>query len=50
MTQAAKIKELTESTITFKVIKHHKDQFLPVVKYGIFCYQSFAKGDIHKTA
>lgn len=34
MIQAAKIKELTENTIAFKAIKHHKDQFLPVVEYG----------------
>lgn len=34
MTQAAKIKELTESTIAFKAINHYKDQFLPIVEDG----------------
>ena len=31
MTQAAKMKELTKSTIAFKAVNHYKDQFLPIV-------------------
>lgn len=34
MTQAAKIKELTESTIAFKAINHDKEQFLIIVEDG----------------
>lgn len=34
MTQAAKIKELTDSTMAFKAMKHYKDQFLSIVEYG----------------
>lgn len=34
MTQAAKVEELTESTITFEAINLYKDKFLPVLEDG----------------